>query len=56
MTKQEWLKKAFDRFKYYGCSDLQARYLADAVFIDTCQSDTSYDPVEAVNEEVSYWS
>ncbi len=56
MDRREWLQKAFERFKDYGCSALQARYLAEVLLEDTCNNNTEFDPVEAVNEEVSYWS
>lgn len=53
-SKEGWLLVCAGRFKYYGCDDEQAAYMAE-LCLDSVDGDVTYDPVDCADEEVSYW-
>lgn len=55
MSRKEWLEACAARFKHYGCTYREAMYMAEICLDDMCEGDLTYDPVEAADEDVSYW-
>lgn len=54
MSKQEWLLQCSLRLQQYGYEAGIAREFAETLLEDVCVGDTSYDPRQVADDEVSY--
>lgn len=55
MSKEDWLLRCSLRLQLYGYEAGIAREVAETLLKDICGGDTSYDPLQVADEEVSYW-